>query len=167
MDRRIKILIVDDDERMITNMSSIVARNENVEKVKTASNGREALYRVMDFEPDIIFTDMQMPVMTGMELIEKIEKMNLTTKPQIILVTSDRSPNLVVKSRELKFDIVYKPISIERINDYINDYICIDKEKYNREMEEKRKSIENFKKRAEEKDKRIFNRILKKLNIRK
>lgn len=165
MEKKIKILVVDDDERTVSRMSSIIVGNENVEKVRTASNGREGLYRIMDFEPNIVFTDMRMPVMTGIELIEVIENMNLTNKPQIILVTSDRSANLIVKSRELGFDIEYKPISGEKINEYINDYVGIDKDK--REMEEKRKAIENFKKRSKEQDKKFINRILKKLNIRK
>lgn len=139
MDKKIKILVVDDDERTLMNMSSIIAGNENVEKVRTANNGREALCKVMDFQPNIIFTDMRMPVMTGIELIEEIKKANLNNKPKIILVTSDRSPNLVVKARELKFDVVYKPISGERINEYINDYVGIDKEEYNKEIEERKR----------------------------
>lgn len=65
---------------------------------------------------------MQMPIMTGLEVIKKIKESQLEKEPQFILVTSDRSADLIVAARELKFDIEYKPISAERINEYIDEF---------------------------------------------
>lgn len=160
MNEKIRVLIVDDEEITLTRMASMIAGSEHIEKVRTAKNGREALDMVIGFEPDIIFTDMRMPVMNGIEMIEEINKMNLTKKPNIVLVTSDRGADIVVKSRELHFGMIYKPASIEQVYEFINDYVGADHEEFKRELAEKRKAIENFK--IREAGKKLVNKILKK-----
>lgn len=122
MEKKLRVLVADDDEVLAIKLQSIIAGNSNVEKVKIEKNGRDEFLRILEFEPDIVFTDMQMPIMTGLAVIKKIKESQLEKEPQFILVTSDRSADLIVAARELKFDIEYKPISAERINEYIDEF---------------------------------------------
>ena len=122
MDKKLKVLVVDDQEILAKNIVYIIDGNKNVEKVKMAYNGKEALNIILDFKPDIVFTDMQMPEMTGLELIKKINELELESKPKFILITADRSADLVVASRELKFDIEYKPVRDVTLNEYIDNF---------------------------------------------
>ena len=94
------------------NMQSVIAKNPRVEKVLTAFDGEDEVIKIMNLKPDIVFTDMQMPKKTGLEVIEEIQgNLSIMKKPKFILVTADRDSSLIVKARELGFDIVYKPIS--------------------------------------------------------
>ena len=114
--------MADDIEILAKNMSSIISENERVENVKYVLNGEDEIKQILSFQPDIVFTDMQMPKKTGLEVIEEIKSNNyIEKKPQFILVTADRDSSLVIKAREISFYIEYKSISAERINEYINN----------------------------------------------
>lgn len=123
MKEKLKILVADDIEIIAKNMQSMIATNENVEKVHIALDGEDAFIQILNFEPDIVFIDNQMPKRTGIELIEYIKDFpNLDKKPQFILVTADRGSDLINKSIELGFKLEYKPISKEMIYEYIYNF---------------------------------------------
>lgn len=142
MEKKIKVVIADDMEIIARNMKSVIERNSKVEKVECVYNGEDELNAILNLKPDIVFTDMQMPKKTGLEVIEEImTNTTIENKPQFILVTADRDSSLIIKSRELGFYIEYKPISDIRINEYIDDFEFIrdsnNKEEKNIQNEEK------------------------------
>lgn len=142
MERKLKVLVADDIEILAKNMSSIISKNERVENVKYVLNGEEEINEILSFQPDIVFTDMQMPKKTGLEVIEEIMTNNsIEKKPQFILVTADRDSSLIIRSSELGFYIEYKPISAERINEYIDNFTDLKEEK-----EDNQKDLGNKKK---------------------
>ena len=138
------------------NMQSVIAKNPRVEKVLTAFDGEDEVIKIMNLKPDIVFTDMQMPKKTGLEVIEEIQgNLSIMKKPKFILVTADRDSSLIVKARELGFDIVYKPISAESINEYINNF---EENRFENESIERKEKIEQTRK--ELKRKGFFKRLL-------
>lgn len=148
MENKLKIVVADDMKSIADNMQSIIAGNERVEKVWVAYDGEEEIIRIMNLEPDLVFTDMQMPKRTGIDVIEAIRCYpSVRKKPKFVLVTADRDSSIVIKARELGFDIEYKPISAQRINEIINDFEPekIDEEeeerKWKQEIEEVRKEL--------------------------
>ena len=97
-----------------------------------------------------------MPKKTGLEVIEEIQgNLSIMKKPKFILVTADRDSSLIVKARELGFDIVYKPISAESINEYINNF---EENRFENESIERKEKIEQTRK--ELKRKGFFKRLL-------
>ena len=64
------VLIVDDSKE-ITTFLQIVLENEN-HRIKTAINGEEGYLVYLDFRPDVVITDIQMPKKNGFELIKDI-----------------------------------------------------------------------------------------------
>ena len=123
MSKNLKVLVADDMEILARNMVSIIAGNEHVEKVKMVTNGKDLIDTIVMWEPNIVFTDMRMPILTGLEVIQQIYLMTeYDNKPQFILVTSDRDVELIRNAREYEFDLEYKPISADKINEYINNY---------------------------------------------
>ena len=67
-----RILIVDDEEIEREGMAQFIPWNEfGVELVGTAKNGAEGLEKIQILEPDIVLTDIKMPVMDGIELIRR------------------------------------------------------------------------------------------------
>ena len=70
-----KLLIVDDEEIEREGMAEYIPWKEyQVELVGTAWNGMEGYEKVKQLQPDIVLTDIKMPVMNGIELIKKVRK---------------------------------------------------------------------------------------------
>jgi two-component system alkaline phosphatase synthesis response regulator PhoP len=81
-----KVLIVD-DEIHIVHVVAIKLRNNGYEVI-SADNGAEAFDLALKERPDIIVTDFQMPVMTGMELVEKLRQHQETRDIPVIMLTA-------------------------------------------------------------------------------
>ena len=81
-----KILVVD-DEIHIVQVIAIKLRNNGFE-VLTAENGAQALDIAKKHKPDLVITDYQMPVMTGIELIENLRQIEDTAETPVIMLTA-------------------------------------------------------------------------------
>ena len=81
-----KVLIADDEVHII-HVVAIKLRNSGYDVV-SADNGAEAYQLACQEEPDIIVTDFQMPVMTGLELTEKLRENESTKDIPVILLTA-------------------------------------------------------------------------------
>ncbi len=71
-DSRVKILVVDDHPHTATTLARAIARMGAQVRVAYATSGQDALKQVATEKADILVTDMTMPEMTGLELIEKL-----------------------------------------------------------------------------------------------
>lgn len=77
----IKVMIVDDELLIRVGIKSTVQWNKlGLEVIAEAENGKEALEKFSLHHPEIIITDIRMPVMDGLELIKDIKQLNLHTK---------------------------------------------------------------------------------------
>lgn len=81
-----KALVVD-DEFHIVQVVSIKLKNNGFD-VLTAENGSEAYDLACQNQPDIIITDYQMPVMSGIEMIEKLRENEATAQIPVIMLTA-------------------------------------------------------------------------------
>ena len=124
MSQKIKILITDDINKIAEDNKNIVSQNENVEIVGIASNGQEEMEMILEFTPDLVITDNKMPIINGIEVIEKINATELNDKPDFILFTGDYSSELNKKCRELGvYMILDKLTGKENLLGAIDDYI--------------------------------------------
>lgn len=77
MERAIKVLLVDDEFVVLDQVRRCIAWEElGVELIGCCENALDALEQLIDEVPDILITDIKMPVMSGLELIEKAKQMN-------------------------------------------------------------------------------------------
>ncbi len=81
-----KVLVVDDEIHII-HVVAIKLRNNGYEVV-SAENGAEAYELVLSENPDIIVTDFQMPIMTGLELVQKLRQNDQTKDVPVIMLTA-------------------------------------------------------------------------------
>jgi CheY-like chemotaxis protein len=81
-----KVLVVD-DEIHIVHVVTIKLRNNGYDVV-SASDGAEAYELACSEKPDIVVTDYQMPVMTGLELVEKLRQTEQTAEVPVIMLTA-------------------------------------------------------------------------------
>ena len=82
-----KKILIADDEIHIIHVVAIKLRNNGYEVV-AASNGAEAYELACREKPDIVVTDYQMPLVTGIELIEKLRANEQTKDLPVILLTA-------------------------------------------------------------------------------
>ncbi len=81
-----KVLVVDDEIHII-HVVSIKLRNNGFEVV-SASDGAEGFKLACEERPDIIITDFQMPIMTGLEMVEKLRGREQTKDIPVIMLTA-------------------------------------------------------------------------------
>lgn len=85
-----KVMIVDDEIPAREILSYIINwETTDFRIVYSASNGKEALNKYSDIKPDLIITDIQMPIMDGLDLIEEIQKINKVQKFVILSCYED------------------------------------------------------------------------------
>lgn len=80
-----KAIIVDDEDLARQGLKLRLDQFEDVSVVAQCANGKEALQAIVEYEPDIVFLDIQMPGMTGFEMISEIQSDIL---PMVIFVTA-------------------------------------------------------------------------------
>jgi two-component system alkaline phosphatase synthesis response regulator PhoP len=117
-----KVLVVD-DEIHIVHVAAIKLRNNGYEVV-TATDGAEAFELACSEKPDIIVTDFQMPVMTGLELVEKIRQNEETKDIPVILLTARNFA--ISKEQEQDLHIsgcISKPFSPRELLENIEDIL--------------------------------------------
>jgi len=69
---KIKVLVADDSAFMRKILSDIINSDSGLEVAATARNGEEAFQKILLFKPDVVTMDIEMPVMNGLETLEKI-----------------------------------------------------------------------------------------------
>lgn len=98
-----KILIVDDD-KFLLNMYSIKFHKENFDVV-TAGDGAEALKILQEGTvPDAIVLDIVMPVMDGLEFLEKMRAENLSKDSTILILSNQGQSSDIEKAKTLGID---------------------------------------------------------------
>lgn len=108
----LRVLIADDDMGMRTIMRKIVERVEDFVLVAEAGDGKTALDLVEKLKPDVVFLDVEMPEMTGVECARAIQDMN----PNIIIIFATAHDSYMGDAFEVyAFDYLVKPFKVERV----------------------------------------------------
>ena len=107
-----KILIVD-DEPTIRETLSLVLREENFQ-CELAENGAEGLNRVKEKNFDLIITDLKMPEMGGLELMEKVK--TISPKTSVIIITAYASLESAIQALQFgAYDYIIKPLDFDDV----------------------------------------------------
>ncbi len=107
-----KILIVDDEEVIRDTLSTILT--EEGYQTATAGDGAEALQKVSDEHFDLVITDLKMPRMGGMELLEKIKERDANTS--VIIITAYGTMESAIQALRLgAYDYIVKPLDFDDV----------------------------------------------------
>ena len=117
-----KVLVVD-DEIHIVHVVAIKLRNNGYEVI-TANNGAEALELARMDKPDMVVTDYQMPVMSGLELVKELREDDQTKDIPAILLTARSFAITIDQQKELEISAcLSKPFSPKELLGYIEDIL--------------------------------------------
>jgi DNA-binding NtrC family response regulator len=107
-----RVLIVDDDDITRESLSAVLSNRGFI--CQQASNGRQALYMLTSKEFDVVITDIEMPVMNGIELIENAGRIH--SRASFIIITAYASLETAIEAlRKGAFDYLLKPLNFEDV----------------------------------------------------
>ncbi|MCK4767953.1 MAG: response regulator, partial [Desulfobacula sp.] len=105
---QVSILIVDDEED-IRDVLEIALKDIGY-TVFLAENGEKALEIFKSKDPDIVITDIKMPVMDGIELLRQIKRENPAT--EVLMITGHGDMHLTIRSLKYEaMDFITKPVN--------------------------------------------------------
>jgi len=121
----VKVLIVDDSVFMRTIIRDMVIKDPSIEVVGTASNGLDALEKIKSLEPDLVTLDIEMPRMTGIQVLEELR--NQKRRPKILMVstlTSEGAEKTLEAIHRGADDFMLKPKDIPHVREIGNELIA-------------------------------------------
>ncbi|QSE98817.1 response regulator [Fulvivirga lutea] len=119
-----RILIVDDIDDLRENIRDILEM-ENFQ-ISTARNGLEGLEKIMMEKPDLVITDLLMPEMTGLELLQKVKETDATKDIPVIIFSALTDPINMEIAKSLNVDgYITKPCSSTDLLDEIHKIINV------------------------------------------
>jgi len=116
MENNFKCYIVDDQMNSIERLEYMLDKCTQVEVVGSNTNSTEAVAQILLIKPDIIFLDIEMPGLTGFELIEQVRAHYLSPK---FIFTTGYSQYAIRAIRARAFDYLLKPIDLDELKESI------------------------------------------------
>ena len=109
MSSKLKAIIVDDERLARKDLMSLLSDYDNIEVIAEAADAPSAIKTINEFEPDIIFLDIQMPGESGFDLLDKLK-----TNAKVIFVTA--FDEYAIRAFEVNaLDYLLKPVNPERL----------------------------------------------------
>lgn len=107
-----KILVVDDEDIIRESLSYILTKEKY--EVSEAPNGKVAFDMLKETSYDLVITDIEMPEMKGIELLEEIKKMNLQTNT-IVITAYGSMETAIAALRSGASDYILKPVEFDEL----------------------------------------------------
>jgi two-component system LytT family response regulator len=111
VDRLIKTLIVDDEPVARQILREELTLTSGIELIGEAEDGKEALRKIIDLQPDLVFLDLQMPQLDGFEVVRRLSGTHL---PVIVIVTAFHQ-HAIEAFDAGAIDYLLKPVRGERL----------------------------------------------------
>ena len=86
--QKVKVLVVDDNKRIVSLLKDVLSRDEQMQVVGTAGDGEEAIKMITFLKPDVVLLDLIMPKIDGLGVMERLNHLSLEKKPKIIVVSA-------------------------------------------------------------------------------
>ena len=110
MEKKIRVLIVDDESLARRGVRRLLESETDFVVEAEASNGKDAAAKIEQYLPDLVFLDIQMPLLDGLSLVENIDSESL---PEIVFVTA-YDEHAVRAFEAGAIDYVLKPVDPDR-----------------------------------------------------
>ena len=115
--KSISVVYAEDDELIRQSITRIIRRR--VKEIHSAEHGKEGLDLIQQYNPDMVITDIEMPVMNGLEMIEEVRKIYGADTP-VIVVTAYQDDE---HHTDLADAYIYKPIESQQLFELMIDLV--------------------------------------------
>ncbi|RLK50665.1 two-component system chemotaxis response regulator CheY [Alkalispirillum mobile] len=118
-----RVLVVDDFQPMRSLLSTML-RQLGFEYIDQAHNGRSALERFESRKQTLVFLDISMPDMTGLEVLRALRGMEGGEQAFVIMQTGDATRDNVLEARELGVGgFIAKPYNMQKVKELVGAYL--------------------------------------------
>lgn len=124
--KKIKIVIADDHPIFRKGLRKIIEADNEIEILGEAENGESALNKILDLKPDIALLDIDMPKLTGIQVLKELKKRKVNIKTIFLTVYSDES----IFDEAMNLGILGYVLKDSAISDIINCIKSVADEKY-------------------------------------
>ncbi|MCD4773788.1 MAG: LytTR family DNA-binding domain-containing protein [Bacteroidales bacterium] len=125
---KISCLIIEDEKPARDLIKSYLSNYKNIELLAECKNGFEGIKAINEYKPDIIFLDIQMPKLSGFEMLELLDEV-----PEVIFTTA--YDQFAIKAFEMNaVDYLMKPFSRERFSQSLEKAITRIKNETNNQV---------------------------------
>ena len=123
MSDKVRVIIADDNQDFVNTLLSYLEREENLEVVGVARDGKEAIDLIIDKKPDIALLDMIMPHLDGLGVLEAIQAQNMEKMPMCIMLSAVGQDKITQKAISLGAEYyIVKPFDIDLLMKRIKDF---------------------------------------------
>lgn len=98
---KVKVFIVDDDQRIISMLKDAIDNEEELEMIGTADHGEDALQQIQKKKPDVVLLDLIMPGIDGLEVMERMGQPDFPHHPEVIVVSAASRENVIEHAFQL------------------------------------------------------------------
>lgn len=141
-----KIAIIEDEIRIRDGLRKLIQKASNgYEVVGEAENGEEGFYLIQKERPDVVITDIKMPVMDGLEMLKKLQEESIPVKAIVLSAYSE----FAYAQQAIKLGVseyILKPIAIGEITQSLKnmEFQLAQRHKQGQENPEVLRSLENI-----------------------
>lgn len=119
--------ILDDDKIFVFVLKKVIAKNNNFDAIMDFKNGEDVLSLLENESnlPNLIFLDLNMPIIDGWQFLEKIEKLHYKDKLNIFIMSSSIDKSDIEKSKKYSTvkDFISKPINNDKLNQLLKKIV--------------------------------------------
>jgi DNA-binding LytR/AlgR family response regulator len=119
--RALRALVVDDEPPALEELSWLLRRDHRIAEVRTAASGADALRALDAGDIDVVFSDISMPGLDGMELARVIAR--FSERPQVVFVTAHDQHAVDAFAVEAT-DYVMKPVRADRLAEAVRRVVA-------------------------------------------
>lgn len=114
LEKKIQIVIADDNKEFIDILSEYLSSQNDIEVVGTAKDGNEAFELIVEKMPDIAILDIIMPHLDGLGVLEKLRSMTLKKRPLFIILSAVGQDKITQRALALGAEYyIVKPFDVE------------------------------------------------------
>lgn len=121
IDRGMVVLVIDDDPITGELVATAAATVDPGISVERALDGWEGLVKCGSLTPDLLFLDIMMPGIDGIEVARRLPTIPGLGDLQVVFVTSTTEPSILDRARALGHDLIRKPLEIDAIETVIEE----------------------------------------------
>ena len=114
-----KNILISDDAAFMRMMLKDIMKRIGYSEVYEAENGKKAIEKYIEFKPDLVFMDITMPEMDGIEALKRIIAHDKNAAV-IMCAAIGQSPLAVETMKNGAKDVIFKPYNIERVKEIVN-----------------------------------------------
>jgi DNA-binding response OmpR family regulator len=116
-----KILVAEDEIIMLKTIELRLKKDGH--QITVCSDGREAIHKIEEIDPDLIITDIMMPFVSGLEIVEAVKR-KTGNRTKIIVLSAMGQENVVLEAFQLGADdYITKPFSPNELSMRVRRYV--------------------------------------------